>query len=741
MKQYLLTLIALCLSINMFGYDKTENLLVNGDFSNGLEGWETVVSSGSNYTKIWVEDAVCHFKAGTSGSSWSYYNCRISQTMKLQPGKYKCSFNYQGNFNEGGCCKIFRIITSEDATIDTSDEYLINEVKNYSEQFSPSYTFTIYKELYVMFLLSVQDHYGTVTSISDCKLNRELMFLEPEAKSCEREYGDENPNFTVVFNGLVAGDEALVNNSIQCTLNCDANTLSDIGTYPIKLNCSGTVDGYEIKKIKDGVLKINPAAITVFCDDMERFYGDANPTPAIRYSGFKNNENEGELTHTASYTIDATSTSNVGKYNIKLYGASSHNYIFTYQDASLSIIKAPLSGVINNKEKIYGEYNPTFSVTYDGLKNGESSPKWTVQPKFFTEADKYSSVGSYLVSIEECDATNYSISKIEDGILSITPRNLTLTVKDTERTYFEDNPQFDFSANGFVNGDNAKSLVKQPVLSTNATKYSDVGSYTVEIYGAESPNYNILYNDGSLRITKRIATISADNLTRPYKQNNPILTYTISGFVNNESEDVLLVAPTLATSADLMSDCGDYSIIVSNADAVNYKFNYIPGTLSITKIDQIIIWNQDFTDITVGDQVELLAYTDSGLDISYIIEGNVAEYKSGDRTFLDCIGVGDVSIRATQEGDKNYNAAVRVAKTFTVSEQTSVGEINNDDSVPRIYSLNGVLYCSILNDSIIDVVNIEGRLVYHGKPQNIYVGYGLFIVRAHNKTYKILCTH
>ena len=82
MKNKLLLLFLICISLPVLGYDKTENLLVNGNFANGIDGWETSVSSSSNYTKIWVEDGVCYFKAGSPGS-WSYYNCRISQTLKL----------------------------------------------------------------------------------------------------------------------------------------------------------------------------------------------------------------------------------------------------------------------------------------------------------------------------------------------------------------------------------------------------------------------------------------------------------------------------------------------------------------------------------------------------------------------------------------------------------------------------------------------------------------------------------
>ncbi|MCM1142110.1 MAG: hypothetical protein NC453_26365 [Muribaculum sp.] len=740
MKQYLFALMTLCLSINVFGYDKTENLLVNGDFSNGLEGWEKVVSSTPQYTKIWVEDGNCYFTAGSSNAS-SYYKCQIYQILMLQPGKYKCSFNFTGSLSYWGGSKVFFILSSDDNSFDTSwgtdDEILLREAKKHDEEFNSEYFFTLNKAAYIMLSLSVDACYAN-TVISNCKITRESVFLEPEAISCEREYGEENPNFKVVFNGLIAGDEVLANQSIQSTFICDANKFSDIGLYPIKLNCSGTLDGYEIKKIKNGELKVNRAPISVSCDDMERMYGDPNPEPTIRYSGFKNGENMNVLTQTASYIINATPISNVGKYSIKLFGASSNNYSFEYQDAYLNIIKAPLTGAVNNEEKIYGEYNPEFSITFYGLKNGESTPVWEVQPKFITDADKFSSVGAYPVLVAECNATNYSVNKIEGGVLNIIPRNLTLTANDVDRLYFENNPHFEFNAKGFVNGDNVSSLEKQPILETDATKISNVGSYEIEIYGAESLNYNILYVNGTLQITKRTATITADNLSRPYKENNPTLTYNISGLVNNESDDVLIVAPTIETSADLMSDCGNYPIAVSNADANNYNFNYVSGILSITKIDQTIIWDQKFTDITVGDQVELLAYTNSGLEVTYIIEGNVMEYKSGGRTFLDCLGVGNVSIRATQEGDKNYNAAVRVVKSFTITDQASVGVINNDDSTARIYSRNGVLYCSSLDESLIDIVGSNGRLVYHGKPQDVYVGYGLFIVRTHNRVYKIL---
>ena len=54
MKNKLLLLFLICISLPVLGYDKTENLLVNGNFANGIDGWETSVSSSSNYTKCLV---------------------------------------------------------------------------------------------------------------------------------------------------------------------------------------------------------------------------------------------------------------------------------------------------------------------------------------------------------------------------------------------------------------------------------------------------------------------------------------------------------------------------------------------------------------------------------------------------------------------------------------------------------------------------------------------------------------
>ena len=197
--------------------------------------------------------------------------------------------------------------------------------------------------------------------------------------------------------------------------------------------------------------------------------------------------------------------------------------------------------------------------------------------------------------------------------------------------------------------------------------------------------------------------------------------------------------PVINTSATKSSDCGEYEINVGGADALNYEFNYVSGLLIITKIDQRIQWEQTFENIHIGDQIELLAIADSGLPIQYIIRGNVEEYVSGNKTFIDCLGMGDVTIRATQEGNVNYNPAVRVVKSFIISDDDSVDNIYEDNHGLNIYTKDGYLINDSPSVDKLAVYDIYGHNKYMGKDRQIYLGTGIFIVYVNGRSYKIIC--
>lgn len=78
-------------------------------------------------------------------------------------------------------------------------------------------------------------------------------------------------------------------------------------------------------------------------------------------------------------------------------------------------------------------------------------------------------------------------------------------------------------------------------------------------------------------------TVKVNNVNRVYGSENPEFTYTIEGFINGDTESVLLEKPTISTNTTNKSNAGTYSIEASGGKAAYYTFNYVPGVLTIEK--------------------------------------------------------------------------------------------------------------------------------------------------------------
>src|SRR5262249_41532680 len=150
-----------------------------------------------------------------------------------------------------------------------------------------------------------------------------------------------------------------------------------------------------------------------------------------------------------------------------------------------------------------------------------------------------------------------------NGTLTINPAALTGTADNKSRLYGETNPVFTVTYTGFVNGENSGMVIGTLTGSSPADTNSPVGTYPITVGGQTAPNYNISYVPGVLTINPAALLVQADNKTRAYGHSNPVLTATITGFVNAESTNVLGGTLALSTSADTNSSIGSYPIVAS----------------------------------------------------------------------------------------------------------------------------------------------------------------------------------
>lgn len=84
-------------------------------------------------------------------------------------------------------------------------------------------------------------------------------------------------------------------------------------------------------------------------------------------------------------------------------------------------------------------------------------------------------------------------------------------------------------------------------------------------------------------VTPAVLNVAAQNAARAYGEANPALAYSITGFVNGDSQSAVSGAPMLTTNATTASAPGAYAIAIAAGTlaAANYTFTLTPGTLTI----------------------------------------------------------------------------------------------------------------------------------------------------------------
>ncbi len=122
-----------------------------------------------------------------------------------------------------------------------------------------------------------------------------------------------------------------------------------------------------------------------------------------------------------------------------------------------------------------------------------------------------------------------------------------------------------------------------------------VGNYSGNIVLSSSTETNVNVPMPLSTVTPAALTIIADNKIKFFGAVNPLLTITYSGFVNNDAPAQLTIQPTVTTTAVITSPVGQYPITASGAASPNYTFIYVPGTLTINQLPQMVVIPNTFT--------------------------------------------------------------------------------------------------------------------------------------------------
>ncbi|MEP2024748.1 MBG domain-containing protein, partial [Reichenbachiella sp.] len=401
-----------------------------------------------------------------------------------------------------------------------------------------------------------------------------------------------------------------------------------------------------------------------------------------------------------------------GDVTIRATGEETDNYLApNHVDRSFSVYKKTITAIANDDTKVYGEDNPTFSISYEGLAYEETKDVIDTEPTANSVAVSNSGVGNYDITLSGGTDDNYAF-EFNSGNLEITKKILTASADDQSREYGESNPGFTLSFDGFIDGDNATDLVGTlPSRITSADEDSHTGEYAIEVSGGSDQNYEFQYEDGILTITKAELEVFAYGGVKNYGDDNPEFDMEIEGFKNGETSSVLTSIPVISTVATKYSPAGTYDVIASGGVSDNYTFDYDNATLTINKVD---------LSAEVQDAERIYGEANPDFEIVYdgFVEGeNANDLDSPLEAMTEAdenSNVGTYNITLPETVDTNYNISTSSGTlTITKAEQIVIIEEITDKvkNAPSFDVMASVNSGAELNYSVSGPATNEGSMI------------------------------
>ena len=438
-------------------------------------------------------------------------------------------------------------------------------------------------------------------------------------------------------------------------------------------------------------------------DDIDKVYGDNLPAFTYTYvSGLVNGDILGDII--ASYSMNALGASVFDDAGVTRVVTGTFNlnngYSAVVTNGLMTVVKADLIVDADPTTRVYGDANPTFSLSYTGFKNGEDETDLDVLANAATSATILSDVGTYTIITSGGSDNNYNYI-YQTGTLTISKATLIATMQNTSRVYGDASPTFTANYTGFKNGQNA-GVIDTLAVGSSAGPTANVGTYAITGSGAFDNNYTFSYVNGTMTVNKATLTATANNVSRAYGDANPALGVTYTGFKNGETAAVIDSAVTASTLADVNSDAGTYTINTSGGLDNNYTFAYANGTLTV---------NKAVVTATVGNGTREYGDANPAFSVTY------AGFKNGQNSsVIDTLAtsssianatsnVGTYATTATGAFDNNYTFSY-VDGTLTVTKATLTATANN---ASRVYGdanpALSVTYTGFKNGETVSVID------------------------------------
>jgi len=289
-----------------------------------------------------------------------------------------------------------------------------------------------------------------------------------------------------------------------------------------------------------------------------------------------------------------------------------------------------------------------------------------------TNADTYEANVSFVYN--GSDAANYNLIAPVDKTWEIVPAAFevvgTATLKDEFKNlvYNGNNRTIGLDLN--FDTDN----VRAEIDSSTITK-KNAGTYYARVnleYCGSSTNYNRLdksFVSVEWEIGKAILLVTANPHEITYGDDSANAGVEYSGFVNNETKDVLGGALDFDYTYEKGNDAGEYAITPKGLTSANYTINFVGGVLNVVKKDLTLTIN----DVTIPYNTEVADIVGHGVSSDDFVNGDtMADLGEYSFAFVNYqkgkpVGEYDITITGTKDtvstlDETNYNITINKGK-------------------------------------------------------------------------------
>ena len=318
--------------------------------------------------------------------------------------------------------------------------------------------------------------------------------------------------------------------------------------------------------------------------------------------------------------------------------------------ASYSIIVNRVEVTVSalNSGKAYGEDDPELSAIVSGVY-GEDQIKYSISRK------NGENVGDYTITpYGDAIQGYYSVTFVPATFTISKSKILSLNVAGYKGEYDGKDHVVSAAANVTEGTSISYSTDGGKTWTNTVPSVKNVCKEIVVDVKAENTNYETAYGQCALEVDYKSVTVKADDKSKEYGKEDPLLTATVSGTIGNDTVDYSL------SRAD-GEKIGSYTITPQGASTQgNYSITFETGNLVITAKKVTVTANS--LSKTYGDNdpklTAVVTGAENGDTIRYIIERVPGE------------NVGTYTI--TPSGDRiqgNYEVEY-VTGTFTITRKT-----------------------------------------------------------------------